>query len=67
MDGGSFNVLGQVNNNIEKLVFPQRDNMIEGRDIDYKIVHNETGEAMVLNGITTYFILTENMVNEAGQ
>ena len=67
IDGGSFNVLGQINNNIEKLVFPQKDNMIEGRDINYKIIHNDTGDPTIINGITTYYVLIENMVNEGGR
>lgn len=64
VDGGNFETLGQITDKIEKLVFPQGGQMIEGRDINYKAVHNDTGDAPVLNGITTYFSVTEVRVNE---
>lgn len=64
LDGGPFNTLGQITDNIEKLVFPQVGQLIEARDINYKIVHNDTGYPTIINGLTTYHYLAENMINE---
>jgi len=64
LDGGPFNTLGQITDNIEKLVFPQGGQLIEARDINYKIVHNDTGYPTIINGLTTYHYLAENMINE---
>ena len=63
VDGGAFRTLGQVNNNVEKITFPSGGAIIEGRDIDFKLVHNEVGDPPVWNGITTYWILAERVVN----
>jgi len=63
IDGGAFRTLGQVNKNVEKLLFPTGGEIIEGRDIDFKFVHNETGDPGVWNGITTWWTLAEVSVN----
>jgi hypothetical protein len=63
IDGGPFLTLGQVTDNIQKMVFPQGGQMPEGRDIDYKIVHNDTGDPPVINGLTTYTSYAELSVN----
>lgn len=65
LNGGRFLTLGQITNEVEKLVFKQGGQLIEGRDIDYKIVHNATGNAPVINGLTTYFSVAEGLPNEA--
>ena len=64
IDDGRFETLGQITNNIEKLVFPQGGQLVEGRDINYKIVHNDSGDPPMVNGLTTYFSLTEDKINE---
>lgn len=64
VDGGRFETLGQITNNIEKLVFPQGGQFIEGRDIDYKIVHNSPGDPPIFNGLTTMYAVTESIPNE---
>ena len=64
VDGGPFKTIGQVNSNIEKMVFPQGGQLIEGREINYKISHNDTGAPTVINGLTTYYYMAENMINE---
>jgi len=66
IDGGSFNTLGQITNNVQKLIFPQGQQLIEGRDIDYKVVHNDRGDAPIINGLTTYYSVAESIPNEYG-
>jgi hypothetical protein len=63
LDGGRFETLGQLNNNVEKLTFPKRGQKVQGRDIDYKIVHNEPGAPAVINGLSTYFTVVEATPN----
>lgn len=65
IDGGPYITLGQIANNIEKMVFPQGGQLVQGRDISYKIVHNDRGDPPAINGLSTYFYLAENIVNEA--
>lgn len=64
LDGGRLETLGQVTENIQKLVFPQGNQLIEGRDINYKFVHNDTGDAPIFNGLSTYFNVNESIPNE---
>lgn len=64
LDGGNFETLGSITSNIQKMVFPQRIQKAEGRDIDYKFVHNDRGEAPVINGLTTFKNLAEMFVTE---
>ncbi len=64
LDGGNFQTLGKITKDIEKLVFPQGDQLVEGRDINWKIVHNDEGDAPVINGLTTYFTVNESIPNE---
>lgn len=64
LDGGAFVTLGQVVNNVEKLVFPQGGQLVEGRDINYRIVHNDSGDAPIINGLTTYYAVNESIPNE---
>lgn len=65
VDGGNFETLGQITDNVSKFVFPQRGQLIEGKDIDYKIVHNEIGDPLTFNGLSTYYSITEAIPNEA--
>jgi hypothetical protein len=67
LDGGSFNTLGQITDNIQLLTFPQGGRLIEGRDIDYKLVHNDTGDPLVFNGLTTYFSVNERLPDESSK
>ena len=67
IDGGRFETLGQITKNVESLVFPQGQQFIEGRDINYKIVHNDKGNPAVINGITTYYSVTEAMPDESSR
>lgn len=65
LDGNNFQTLGQITDTIQKLVFPAGGQAIEGRDIDYKIVHNDSGEPPITNGITSFFTLGEMFVTES--
>ena len=64
IDGGAFRTLCAIENDVEKAVFPQRGQLIEGRDINYKIVHNDSGTPPIINGLTSYFSLKEVLINE---
>jgi hypothetical protein len=63
IDGKSFKTLGKIVNNVQLLTFPQNNQIIEGRDINFKFVHNESGDPPIINGLTTYFFITEVSVN----
>jgi len=63
VDGKSFQTLGKIVDNVQKMIFPQRGQLIEGREIDFKFVHNEPGDPPVINGLTTYFMVSEVSVN----
>lgn len=64
LDGGAFNTLDEIHKNVQKLTFPQNNQLIEARDINFKIVHNDKGDPPIFNGLTTYYYLTEYGVNE---
>lgn len=66
LDGGAFKPLGQITGEVEKLVFKQGGQLVEGRDINYKIVHNDAGSAPAINGLTTYYGVSEAIPNEQG-
>lgn len=66
IDGGRFATLGEMTTPIRKFAFPQGGQLIEGRDINYKIVHNDTGDPPVFNGLTTYTNHVEVMTTEQG-
>lgn len=59
IDGAPFETLGQITEDVNRFVFPQRGQLLEGRDIDYKVVHNEIGDPLTYNGTTTYYSVTE--------
>lgn len=67
IDGGSFEVLGEVNKNVTVLPFPTRGSTIEGRDINYRITHNNPGSQTEINGITTYYNTIERLPNESSR
>ena len=63
IDGGNFLTLGEITQNVQKMVFPGGNQTPEGRDIDYKIVSNDSGDASVINGVDTYTSFAELTVN----
>jgi hypothetical protein len=65
LDGGSFNTLGQLTKSIQPMVFPQGGQLISARDIDYKLVHNDSGDPPVINGLTTYYSRGEMFTDES--
>lgn len=64
VDNGPFDTLGQTNTPSTKLIWNTTKQIVNGHDINYKFVHNDAGDAPALNGMSTYFKLTELIVNE---
>lgn len=64
LDGVQFKVLKQIVNNIEKMVVPQGGQLAEMRDVNFKIVSNDGGEACIINGVTPYYNMSEMFVTE---
>lgn len=66
LDGSSWATFpDQITDPVQPVIFPQGGQRVEARDINYKIVHNDAGDAPVFNGITTYYTLSEMFVTEA--
>lgn len=66
IDGDQYKSLqDQINKPVSLLRFNQREQMNEGRDISYKFVHNDKGDAPIINGLTSFFSVTEMNPNEA--
>lgn len=66
IDGGSFETFAEkITQSVQPMIFPQGGQRLEGRQIDYKFVHNDSGVAPAINGITTYYNLSEMFVTEA--
>lgn len=66
IDNGQFQTYPgwQITENVQQMVFPQGGQLLEGRDINYKFVHNDRGEAPVINGLSTYYSSNEAIPNE---
>lgn len=67
IDGGNWETLGQLKDQIQTLPFPQALEQVKGRDINFRFVHNDNGDPPIFNGLTVYFQITENLPNELGQ
>lgn len=67
IDGGDFKTLMQIQENIHTKDFPQSGQMLEGRDINYRITHNAKGRAPIINGPTTFYNIVESIPNAAGR
>lgn len=66
IDGSEFETMREeITANVTKLVFPQGNQLIEGRDINYRFVHNDRGSLPVVNGLTTFYSASEGLPNEA--
>ena len=63
-DGRQYETLGQITENVQTFSFPQGGQEIRGKDISYKFVHNDKGDAPELNGLTTYYSVAESVVYE---
>lgn len=64
LDNGPFNTLGQTTTPSTKLQWPDNGQLNEGHDVNFKFVHNDGGDPPALNGMSTYFKITELIVNE---
>lgn len=64
LDGGSFQTLGQLTKPVNKFAFPTDGDTIEGRDIDYKLVHSDSGDPPAINGVSTTYQIQERIVDE---
>jgi hypothetical protein len=67
IDGGPFRTLGQMTSPIDKFIFGQGGQLVEGRDINYKIVHNDTGDPPIFNGLVTYYSVSEVIPDESSR
>ena len=67
LDGGDFQTLGQIKDNVQDLTFPSKDQLVSSRDIDFIFSHNDYGDPPVFNGLQVSFRITESIVNELGQ
>ncbi len=52
VDGRQFEDVGQVFDDVQEILFPVA---ITGRDIDYRISHNDRGDAPSFDGVTSFF------------
>lgn len=58
IDNGEWRNVGQISSDIQEIKF-DRD-LPSGRDINYKITTNDTGEAAIIDGVETYSSIQEN-------
>jgi hypothetical protein len=61
VDGKEFQVLGQITEDVVVLPFKQRGQEVQGRHISFKITHNDPGTQPMINGITSYHAIVENV------
>lgn len=64
LDGGEYEQLGQITSPVQRFVFPQKNQLIMARDVDFRFVHNDSGDPSVFNGLTVFWSAAETMVNE---
>lgn len=67
LDGSDWQTLCQLDQDIQTVAFPQKQQLASGRDVNFKFVHNDYGDPPVFNGITVYFTIVESIVNELGE
>lgn len=66
IDGSAFQTAPEgIVDKIQKIVFPQGGQLVEGRDINFRFVHNDKGSPPTLNGLTVYYTSNEQLPNEA--
>lgn len=64
-DGEQYQTLGQIDKRVNKLIFSTaRQPNVEGRDISYKLVHSDSGDPPILNGLSTTYQIQERIVDE---
>lgn len=64
IDNAPFETLCQIVDNVHVVTFPAGGQLVEGRDINYKLTHNDKGEQPVINGIVTYTRFAELVVDQ---
>jgi hypothetical protein len=65
VDGGAYQTLGQVTKNVNKFSFSTGNTPnVEGRDISYKLVHSDSGDPPIINGLSTTYQIQERIVDE---
>lgn len=62
LDGSlRYETLGQTTKDVELLNFPQGGQLVEGRDISIKFVHNDKSDPPLINGPTIYYNVNESV------
>ena len=65
LDGGDWHTLGQIQEGIVELQFPQNNPELNtGHDINLRFSHNSAGDPPYFNGFTLYFNSYQSIVNE---
>lgn len=64
LDGGNWETLGQIVEDIGELTFTQKDNRKIGHDINLRFTHNNAGDPPYFNGWSLYYNVTQQLVNE---
>lgn len=59
IDNGEWIEVGQLTSDTQKLTFPYA---LEGRDINYYITHNDDSSGPIIDGVTTYYTISETSV-----
>lgn len=59
LDNGNWKDSAQITDDVQEVVFPPNQ---LGRDINYFITHNDGGDGPVIDGIATYFIVSEQTI-----
>lgn len=56
LDDGEWQSVGQVNSTVQYIQFPA---WVRGRNINYRITHNDPGDSPIIDSITTEYLITE--------
>ena len=65
LDGGNWQTLGQISEDLGELSFPQKEPSLRtGHDINLRFTHNSTGDPPYFNGWTVYWNSYQSIVNE---
>lgn len=59
LDNGQFKDIGQITTDTAEFRLPTST---IGHDVDFKVIHNDSGDAPSIDGITVYFSLVEFMI-----
>ena len=59
LDNGNWLDVGQITTDVQEILFGPK---VTGRDVNFRFVHNDAGDAPSLDGITPYYLLEETTV-----